>query len=110
MVVRSFKLLELEFQICFRSGNVPRETKGKCSRKMATFPGNKMVFKLRIPQERFPFLYPVNIIPFFVPGELKSSCVHIHTPKGLSQVRESGCTDTGPGCGYNLNCEDKVRR
>jgi len=27
--------------------------------------------------------------------------------QGLSQVRESGCTETSPGCGYNLNCEDK---
>ena len=28
--------------------------------------------------------------------------------QGLSVVREQGCTDTSPGCGYNSNCEDKV--
>jgi len=28
--------------------------------------------------------------------------------QGLSVVRELGCTDTSPGCGYNGNCEDKV--
>jgi len=27
--------------------------------------------------------------------------------QGLNFVRESGCTDTSPGCGYNSNCEDK---
>jgi len=27
--------------------------------------------------------------------------------QGLAAVRESGCTDTSPGCGYNSNCEDK---
>jgi len=27
--------------------------------------------------------------------------------QGLSVVRELGCTDTSPGCGYNSNCEDK---
>jgi len=27
--------------------------------------------------------------------------------QGLSVVRELGCTDTSPGCGYNGNCEDK---
>jgi len=26
--------------------------------------------------------------------------------QGLSSVREQGCTDTSPGCGYNSNCED----
>jgi len=26
--------------------------------------------------------------------------------QGLSVVREQGCTDTSPGCGYNDNCED----
>jgi len=26
--------------------------------------------------------------------------------QGLAAVRESGCTDTSPGCGYNSNCED----
>jgi chitodextrinase len=24
--------------------------------------------------------------------------------QGLSSVREQGCTDTSPGCGYNSNC------
>jgi len=27
--------------------------------------------------------------------------------QGLSVVREQGCTNTSPGCGYNDNCEDK---
>jgi len=27
--------------------------------------------------------------------------------QGLHLVRELGCTDTSPGCGYNGNCEDK---
>lgn len=27
--------------------------------------------------------------------------------QGLNQVREQGCTETSPGCGYNSNCEDK---
>jgi len=27
--------------------------------------------------------------------------------QGLHLVRELGCTDTGAGCGYNSNCEDK---
>jgi len=26
--------------------------------------------------------------------------------QGLNVVREQGCTDTSPGCGYNDNCED----
>lgn len=26
--------------------------------------------------------------------------------QGLNQVREQGCTETSPGCGYNSNCED----
>jgi len=27
--------------------------------------------------------------------------------QGLAALREQGCTDTSPGCGYNENCEDK---
>ena len=31
---------------------------------------------------------------------------NIFAVQGLNVVREQGCTDKSPGCGYNDNCED----
>ena len=58
-------------------------------------------------KQRFKFISTGSMY-FREITNLCTACYHIIV-QGLSVVREQGCTDTSPGCGYNSNCEDKVK-